>query len=150
MFAMSEPEGGDAACWAHLVDDFADTASPAHDGVVAVDVAAFADGSTVAVPWSTRSADLNVNLLHFQAGDGVASHFNAEVDVLLVGVAGEGEVVVGVATYPLRPGRVVLIPKGRERSTRATSEHFSYLSCHRARPGLMPSPRQMREGDDAH
>ena len=146
---MSEPEGGDAACWAHLVDDFSEVRTPAHDGVVAVDVADFADGATVAVPWSTRSADLNVNLLHFQAGDGVAAHVNAEVDVLLVGVAGAGEVLAGMATYPLRAGLVVLIPKGLERSTRATSEHFSYLSCHRARPGLMPAPRLPRKGSHA-
>jgi quercetin dioxygenase-like cupin family protein len=109
--------------------------------VVAVDAAAFAAGSAEAVPWSTRSADLNVNLLNFQVGDGVAPHVNAEVDVLLVGVAGEGEVLAGAASYPLQAGRVVLIPKGLERSTRATSEHFAYLSCHRARRGLMPAPR---------
>jgi quercetin dioxygenase-like cupin family protein len=146
---MSEPEGGDAACWAHLVDEF-EAEAQAPDGVVAVDVAAFAKSSIEAVPWSTRSADLNVNLLHFQAGDGVAAHVNPEVDVLLVGVAGEGEVLAGEATYPLRPGRVVLIPKGLERSTRATSEHFAYLSCHRARRGLMPAPRLPKEGDHAY
>ena len=142
---MSEPEGGDAACWAHLVDDSMTADGPSLGAVVAVDAAALAAGSAEVVPWSTRSADLNVNLLHFAAGDGVAPHFNTEVDVLLVGVAGEGEVVVDGEAYPLRPGRVVLIPKGRERSTRATSEHFSYLSCHRARPGLMPAPRLPRE-----
>lgn len=145
---MSEPEGGDAACWAHLVGELAADA-PAPDGVVAVDVAALAAGSAEAVPWSTRSADLNVNLLHFQAGDGVAPHVNGEVDVLLVGVAGEGEVLAGAATYPLRPGRVVLIPKGVERGTRATSAHFAYLSCHRARKGLMPAPRLPRAGGHA-
>jgi quercetin dioxygenase-like cupin family protein len=141
---MSEPEGGDSACWAHLVDDVAAEAS-AHDGVVAVDVAAIAARSDEAVPWSTRSADLNVNLLAFRHGDGVASHVNAEVDVLLVGIAGEGEVVVGETTYPLVPGRVVLIPKGQARSIRAVSEQLSYLSCHRTRPGLMPVPRHPRE-----
>lgn len=146
---MSEPEGGDAACWAHLVDDFA-TDAPAAGGVVAVDVAALAERSAEAVPWSTRSADLNVNLLRFRTGDGVAPHVNAEVDVLLVGVAGEGEILTGEAAYPLRPGRVVLVPKGRERSTRATSEDFAYLSCHRARPGLMPAPRPPAESSRDH
>ena len=146
---MSEPEGGDAACWAHLLDDLDETDATITGGVVAVDVAAFAHHAE-AVPWSTRSADLNVNLLHFRAGDGVASHVNAEVDVLLVGVAGEGEVLAGAATYPLRPGRVILIPKGLERATHATSEHFAYLSCHRARPGLMPAPRLPQEDGHAH
>ena len=137
---MPEPEGGDAACWAHLVDDFANVDGSSLAGVVAIDLVAIAGASTEAVPWSTRSADLNVNLLHWSAGDGVAAHINTEVDVLLVGVGGEGEVLVDGEPYPLRPGRVVLVPKGRERATLATSEHFSYLSCHRARRGLMPAP----------
>jgi mannose-6-phosphate isomerase-like protein (cupin superfamily) len=143
---MSDLEGGDAACWAHLVEDVAGADVPAHDGVVAVNVPALAEGSTEVVPWSTRSADLNVNLLHFRAGDGVAAHVNTEVDVLLVGVSGEGEVLVGEAIYPLGVGRVVLIPKALERSIRATSDHLSYLSCHRARRGLMPAPLLPGEG----
>lgn len=147
---MPESEGGDAACWAHLVDDFASSDGPSLAGVVAVDLAAIAGASTEAVPWSTRSLDLNVNLLHWAAGRGVAAHINTEVDVLLVGVAGEGEVLVDGERYPLRPGRVVLVPKGRERATLATSEHFSYLSCHRARPGLMPAARVPREDSHAH
>jgi quercetin dioxygenase-like cupin family protein len=147
---MFEPEGGDAACWAHLVEDFTPADESPLGGVVAVDVAALARNTTEAVPWSTRSADLNVNLLHFAVGDGVAAHVNTEVDVLLVGVAGEGEVHVDGEPYPLRPGRVVLVPKGRERSTHATSEQFSYLSCHRARPGLMPAARLPEENRHAH
>jgi mannose-6-phosphate isomerase-like protein (cupin superfamily) len=147
---VSEPEGGDAACWAHLVDDFTDSDRSSLAGVVAVDLAVIAEGTTEAVPWSTRSVDLNVNLLHWVEGAGVAAHVNTEVDVLLVGVAGEGEVLVDGETYSLSPGRVVLVPKGRERATLATSEHFSYLTCHRARPGLMPVPRRPREDRHAH
>lgn len=147
---MSEPEGGDAACWAHLFDENAGGGSGPASGVVAVDVAAFAAKADVAVPWSTQCADLNVNLLVFAAGDGVAPHVNGEVDVLVVGVSGEGEVVVGDERFPLQPGRVVLVPKGRERATVARSARFAYLSCHRARKGLMPAPRRPREGDHAH
>ncbi|MBL8127203.1 MAG: hypothetical protein JNM64_06180, partial [Chloroflexia bacterium] len=85
---MSEPEGGDAACWAHLFDEDGGEGAEAVSGVVAVDVAAFAAAADVAVPWSTQSADLNVNLLVFAAGDGVSAHVNGEVDVLLVCVSG--------------------------------------------------------------
>lgn len=146
---MSEPEGGDAACWAHLVDDFSASHERSLGGVEAVDLIALAAGTVEAVPWSTRSQDLNVNLLHWVAGQGVAAHVNTEVDVLLVGVAGEGEVIVDGESFPLCPGRVVLVPKGRERATLATSEHFSYLTCHQARRGLMPAPRLLREDDYA-
>ena len=62
---MPEPEGGDAACWAHLVDDFAPVDGTSLCGVVAVDWLPLPWQSTEVVPWSTRSADLNVNLLHF-------------------------------------------------------------------------------------
>ena len=146
---MSEPEGGDAACWAHMFDEVAGDGAGLVSGVVAVDVAAFAAAADVAVPWSTQSADLNVNLLVFAAGDGVASHVNGEVDVLFVGVSGEGEIVVGEERFPLQPGRVVLVPKGRERATVARSARFAYLSCHRARKGLMPVPRRPKEGSRA-
>ena len=146
---MSEPEGGDAACWAHLFDESAGVGAGPANGVVAVDVAAFAAAADVAVPWSTQSADLNVNLLVFAAGDGVAPHINGEVDVLLVGVSGEGEVGVRCERCPLHPGRGVLVPMGRERATVARSERFAYLSCHRARKGLMPAPRLPKEGDHA-
>lgn len=142
---MSEPEGGDAACWAHLVDDGLVVDGPFLAGVVAVDLAALATSNPQAVPWSTRSTDLDVNLLHFRAGDGVAAHINTDLDVLLIGVTGEGDVLVDGEPFLLRPGRVVVIPKGRSRETRATSEHFSYLSCHRARPGLMPVPRPPKD-----
>ncbi|MCA9876736.1 MAG: hypothetical protein KC442_03110, partial [Thermomicrobiales bacterium] len=67
---MPESEGGDAACWAHLFEGELASASPV-SGVVAVNVAAL-EASREAVPWSTRSADLNVNLLVFANGDGVA------------------------------------------------------------------------------
>lgn len=147
---MSEPEGGDAACWAHLVDDFTTSDETSLGGVVAVDVAAIAHGTAEVVPWSTSSADLNVNLLHFAPGTGVAAHINTEVDVLLVGIVGEGEVRVDGEQYSLRPGCVLLVPKGRERSTLATNEHFSYLSCHRARLRLMPARRLPEEDAHAH
>ncbi|MEZ4562000.1 MAG: cupin domain-containing protein [Thermomicrobiales bacterium] len=147
---MSEPEGGDAACWAHLFDEYAGEGAGPASGVVAVDVDALAAVAGVAVPWSTQSADLNVNLLVFAAGDGVAPHVNGEVDVLLAGVSGEGEIVVGGERFPLRPGRVVLVPKGQERSTVARSDRFAYLSCHRARKGLMPAPRRPKEGRHDH
>jgi hypothetical protein len=48
-----------------------------------------------------RSDDLDVNLLVFREGNGVAEHANAEVDVLLVGIAGEGVVTIDGRTHSL-------------------------------------------------
>lgn len=130
-----EPEGGDPACWAHLFDDM--TGSEADDPIV--DLAARA--GTAAAPgaaWTHQSDDLNANLLVFPAGDGVAEHVNAEVDVLLVGVAGEGIVALDGDRYVLRAGSALAVRKGARRGTRAVSDRFAYLTCHRRRGGLLP------------
>lgn len=86
------------------------------------------------------AADLNANLVSFQAGQGVAAHVNDEVDVLIVGIVGEGEVRVDDVGYPLRPAVAVLIPRGARRETRAVSERFAYLTVHRSRVPLLPVP----------
>jgi quercetin dioxygenase-like cupin family protein len=89
--------------------------------------------------WAQRSADLHSNLLTFATGTGVAEHVNAELDVLLVGVAGAGEVAIDGATHTLRPGHAILIPKNARRAIRSTEGPFSYLSCHRRRAMLWPA-----------
>ena len=83
--------------------------------------------------------DLNLNLLSFAEGEGVQEHVNREVDVLLIGVAGAGLVTVDGEPRPFREGMLLLVPKGARRSTRALSERFAYLTCHRKRAGLWPT-----------
>jgi quercetin dioxygenase-like cupin family protein len=124
-----DDEGGDAACWAHLFE-----------GVQGADLAAMAAATAVRGPaWRLTDAELNANLLVFDAGHGIEAHVNHAVDVLIVGVAGSGSVVVDGTATPLSAGRVVLIPKGSERSIRAESDRFAYLTVHRARGGLIPT-----------
>ncbi len=89
--------------------------------------------------WGYESDDLNLTLLAWQAGEGVAPHVNREVDVVLIAVAGDGEVRVNGAVHVLRPGQALLIPKGVERAIYPTSAQFRYLSVHRRRRGLMPT-----------
>jgi quercetin dioxygenase-like cupin family protein len=88
--------------------------------------------------WTRSSADLNVNLLSFDQGQGVPAHVNDEVDVLLVVVAGEGVLELSDTPRPLRAGQVCLIPKGVTRAIRSAGGPFAYLTCHRRRAGLMP------------
>jgi quercetin dioxygenase-like cupin family protein len=99
---------------------------------------ATASGSAGAV-WSLASSDLNLNLLHFAAGDGVEAHTNSEVDVIGVVIAGAGVLELAERQEPLRPGHLFFIPKGTRRAIRSTSPDFAYLSCHRRRSGLMPT-----------
>jgi quercetin dioxygenase-like cupin family protein len=128
--------GGDAACWAHLFEET--TGEPA---AAAVDLVALAEATERRGPiWTDQCDDLNVNLLVFASGEGVPDHVNAELDVLIVGICGEGQISIDGATHSLGPGQAILVSKGAVRGTRAVGKRFAYLTCHRRRPGLMPRP----------
>lgn len=84
--------------------------------------------------WTLTGGDeLNANLVRFPVGGGVGEHVNDEVDVLFFGVSGEGTLVMNGEETPIRPGRLVPVPKGASRATRAASEDFAYLTVHRRR-----------------
>jgi quercetin dioxygenase-like cupin family protein len=110
------------------------------DTAAAVDLQSLAarHGGMTAL-WPQQSADLHINLLSFAAGTGVGEHVNAELDVLLVGIAGLGEVDIDGQTHVLRPGVAIMIPKQARRAIRALEGAFSYLSCHRRRAMLWPA-----------
>ena len=110
-------------------------------GVLAAQASA---GDSAGAVWSLASADLNLNLLHFSAGDGVEAHSNREVDVIGLVIAGEGILELDDHQERLRPGLLFFIPKGARRAIRSASADFAYLSCHRRRAGLMPT-RASRE-----
>jgi len=89
------------------------------------------------VIWTLQeSADLNANLVRFDAGGGVGEHTNDEVDVLFIGVAGSGSVSVNGEEHHMSAGRLVFAPRGAPRSTGALSEGFAYLTVHRRRGPL--------------
>jgi quercetin dioxygenase-like cupin family protein len=149
-----EPEVGDPPCWAHLFDEAAgagagaeqdgEEASPAAGSSAAhaavVNLALLArSGIAQGTAWTHRGEDLNANLLVFAIGRGVAGHVNSEADVLLVGIAGEGVVEVDGTPRRLGAGQALVVPKGARRATRALSDRFAYLTCHRRRGGLWPS-----------
>ena len=91
--------------------------------------------------WSYESVDLDLTLLSWTAGQQVAPHVNDEVDVLLIAVAGTGDVTVNAEVHRLSAGQALLIPKGAERAIQSATERFSYLSVHRRRRGLWPTVR---------
>jgi quercetin dioxygenase-like cupin family protein len=148
-----DPEGGDPPCWAHLFHDEACLdmdhgedvmASPITTGScvdedVMADLAAFTRAASAqGAVWTHQSEDLDVNLLVFALGQGVAEHVNDEVDVLLVGIAGAGAVTIDETRHIVRAGQALVIPKGARRSTHGVSAPFAYLTCHRRRAGLQP------------
>jgi quercetin dioxygenase-like cupin family protein len=103
---------------------------------------------------STETEDLDINLVRFEGGAGMASHVNREVDVLMVVIQGEGTIDAGGIEHALGAGQAALIPKGVERAVRsADNSAFAYLSIHQRRRGLWPTVNQQRRrpgsGQDA-
>ncbi|HLZ68919.1 MAG TPA: cupin domain-containing protein [Dehalococcoidia bacterium] len=88
--------------------------------------------------FSLSSGDLNVNLVRFDAGRGVPEHVNAELDVLLLGIAGQGVLEIEGVARPFGAGQLCLVPLGARRAIRSAGGPFAYLTCHRRRGGLMP------------
>lgn len=105
-----------------------------------VDAAAIVrQASTSGPQWSVESADLDATLLRWTAPEQIAAHINDEVDVLLIGLDGVGEVLVDGVAYQLAAGQVVLVAKGARRALRCLSATWSYLSVHQRRRGLWPT-----------
>ena len=91
---------------------------------------------------SLVGADLNVNLVRLSENEYLEAHINAEVDVLLVGVAGAGVVELEDGDQPLAADAALYVPKGARRAIRAGDQGLAYLTCHRRRAGLMPTVRR--------
>lgn len=88
------------------------------------------------VHWTLESqGDLNVNLVHLDAGHEVGDHVNDAVDVLVVGLDGTGRVTVEGEQHDLAPAVAVHVPKGARRSIRAGGLGVAYLTVHRRRAG---------------
>jgi mannose-6-phosphate isomerase-like protein (cupin superfamily) len=136
---LDKSEGGDPACWAHLFPEGTEPAADAGGAPGLVDLANLSgEAMTEGAIWSQRTEDLDVNLLRFPPDHGIPAHVNAEVDVLLVGISGEGLVDVDGRPCLLRAGQALVISKGARRSIRSLSDPFAYLSCHRRLVGLGP------------
>ena len=89
--------------------------------------------------WATESDDLDVTFLTWEEGRRIEPHINGEVDVVLIGIEGSGVVAVDGEERAMRPGVVLLIPRGCERAIQSTSPRLGYLSVHKRRRGLMPT-----------
>lgn len=88
--------------------------------------------------WSTETEDLDCTFVAWNDSEGVVSHINTEVDVVMITVAGTGEVRVGDETIAVSAGQAIVIPKGVQRSVRANSGRLAYLNVHKRRRKLMP------------
>lgn len=99
---------------------------------------AAAERGGVGALWSLVTPELNLNVVRFAAGDGVAEHTNTEVDVVAVVLSGAGTVTIDGREEQVGAGHLFYMPKGSRRAIQAGEGELVYLTCHRRRMGLMP------------
>ncbi|MEV7614114.1 hypothetical protein [Streptomyces sp. NPDC089799] len=90
--------------------------------------------------------DLDANLVRLGAGAVIGEHTETVLGVLLVVVAGSGEIRTPDRTVSLAPGCVAWLPAGTTRAVRAGAEGLAYTTAHRRRPPLNITPEP---GSDA-
>jgi quercetin dioxygenase-like cupin family protein len=113
------------------------------DAVPPVDLASLAAGGNRAgALWRLDGGDLQANLVWLGQDDRIEPHRNDEVDVLVVVVAGTGELTLNDQVYQLAPMVLAHLPKGTVRSVVAVDGPLAYLSVHRRRPPGLQLGRQ--------
>ncbi len=91
--------------------------------------------------WSlSGDRELEANVVHIPAGEAIAEHLG-RLDVVVVGVAGEGFMRIDGEPYELRAGLLIFVPRGSTRSFQAGLSGLTYLTLHRRREeGLAMGP----------
>jgi quercetin dioxygenase-like cupin family protein len=104
------------------------------DAIPPVDLASLAAaGNHPGTLWRLDGEDLQANLVWLGRGDRIAPHRNDEVEVLVMVVAGRGELTVDGQVHQLAPTVVAHLPKGTVRAIEAVDGPLAYLSVHRRR-----------------
>jgi quercetin dioxygenase-like cupin family protein len=104
------------------------------DAVPPVDLARLAAAaSRPGALWRLDGEDLQANLIWLGRGDRIQPHRNDEVDVLVVGISGRGELTLDGQVHPLAPMVLAHLPKGTVRAVVAVDGPLAYLSVHRRR-----------------
>ncbi|WP_251095941.1 hypothetical protein [Streptomyces sp. Caat 7-52] len=81
---------------------------------------------------------LDANVVRLGPGGRVSSHTEAQLDVLVLVVAGDGVLGKGPAdtAEPIAEGALVWLPHGAPRSITAGESGLTYLTVHNRRPGM--------------
>ena len=89
------------------------------------------DLTSVPDRWSTQTEDLRTSLIVLAPGQSLAGHVNEEADLVLVALAGRGQVVVDGTSCPLKAGYLVHLPKGTRRELAAEAADDGEGADHR-------------------
>jgi len=123
-------EGGEAPCYAHLIEAEGDDAVLVKLGDL---LQADGDGAVWSLP---ANGDLNANLVRIGPNAGIDAHRNSEVDVLVLVRSGAGEIVVDGRVSSVAADDLMLIPRNSTRAIRAGERGLVYVTVHRARGPL--------------
>lgn len=103
---------------------------------VLCDVAAPAGHAGVQWKLAEPGRQLDANVVRLSPGAVVDTHTEPELDVLLLVVAGDGELSSGQAAEPLEEGALCWLPKASSRRLAAGPQGLSYMTVHARRPGM--------------
>jgi quercetin dioxygenase-like cupin family protein len=99
------------------------------DIVPPIDLASLAAaGDRPGALWRLDGEDLQANLIWLGLGDRIQPHRNDEVEVLMVVVAGQGELTLDGRVHSLAPMALVHVPKGTVRAVVAVGGPLAYRS----------------------
>lgn len=116
----------------------ADVPPPDAGGTVLGELVANAAADQGGALWRLRDGDrqLDANVVRLPPGAEVAPHTEADLDVLLVVVAGGGRLTLAGAEREVRSGSLTVLPRGTPRGLAAGPDGLVYLTAHRRRAGM--------------
>ncbi|MFE1955877.1 hypothetical protein ACFW9D_36030 [Streptomyces sp. NPDC059524] len=106
--------------------------------VTLTDVLATAAPEATGALWRLEGAarQLDANMIRLRPDTQGTAHVEADLDVLLVVVAGGGTLHRAGAGEELAPGVLAFVPRGEQRAVSAGPDGLVYLTAHRRRPGM--------------
>lgn len=130
-------------CWEALPVDGDDhrvritkRASTALPRVVA-DTAELPEGAGSIWQLEPGARDLDANIIALAPHDEIKLHTGPELDVVLIVLAGSGELQTELGTsIPLQPGTIAWLPRRAQRRFIAGSDGIRYFSVHQRKPTL--------------
>ena len=103
-----------------------------------------ADGAAPGAVWRLAEPvrDLDSNVIHLAAGDGIEAHPGAGLDVLINVLHGSGTLGTADGPLTLRTGDLLWLPRLTLRSFTAGDDGLVYHTIHQRKPGLQVQTRR--------
>jgi uncharacterized protein (DUF2249 family) len=95
-------------------------------------------GDPAGAIWQLQVSErqLDANIIHLRPEEQIGAHDGPDLDVLVLVLAGSGEMGTAAAALPLSIGTLAWLPRRSRRSISAGDGGLSYLTVHTRRPAL--------------